>query len=335
MPVSHKPMWAGLSEDLLQGMYMCLPVPCRGSTPSFHLVCKQWLDSACERCTLALHPLQHQGNLAHSLYHFVGSSVKELEVSCTVTDAQLHIVLEKIPSLYSLDFTRCYGMEVSAEGLAGLKRFPHIRCLKVRADDLPSLKAVSALTHVDTLSLEYPLGPMPSTTVPRFPCADFAKLTSLELLTEMEEPPETFPYPSQLQYLMSLRITNPSGLCFDALSKLTSLKLDDFTFKSLEALTVLVDLEKLNLVGHPTDAEIQSIAKLTALRALNIKTIDCHEINCHLSSPVKLCSLPKLVSLKCDLVIFHEDPVEMTGNRTVYHAAATEDEPFFMPQWIS
>ena len=159
------------------------------------------------------------------------------------------------------------------------------------------------LTHLEQLRIYYHTL-IEEEEVPHLPCTDFSRLTSLEVETEWQEPPDTFLYLTQLQTLrhLSLCTAAPSGFNFAALSLLTRLHMDNIDLENLEVLQELPQLVDLDLLGHPSDAEILMLANLTKLTSLLIECVYPADLKCHLSSVVMLSSLLKLKSLQCDLV---------------------------------
>ncbi len=318
----QRPKWAGLGDDLLRQLFECLPASSRHDLrklPPVHLVCKQWRISARERCRVNFASLRSsKGNLAEQSAYSAGSSVKEVEISREVTDAQLQVVLTRFSGLHSLSLNGCWD-SISAEGLASLLRFPNIRKLEVTPQDLLSLEAVRTLDHLENLGLCYE-DIMLDTAVPDLPCDLFSMLTSLTVETEWTEPANTFQYLTKLQGLKHLTLSTgaPTDFRFHALSQLTSLNMYNFSTENVEAMLGLATLEQLQLMGHPTDEDIHTIARLTSLAVLKVETTEHDDISCHLSSVVKLCSLPKFKSLSCDLII----------DDVIYHAAGIEDEPY-------
>ena len=202
----------------------------------------------------------------------------------------------------SLDLAR-HEPELSAGGLASLIHCQHIRRLSVLATDISSLELVHTLTHLEQLEVNYG-DLLTGGEVPHLPCTDFSRLTCLKVQTEWQEPPDAFLYLTQLQALrhLSLCTAEPSGFHYAALSLLTSLHMDNFDLENLEGLQQLPQLVDLDLLGHPSDAEILMLADLTKLTALVVESINFAELQCHLSSVVKLSSLVNLESLDCELV---------------------------------
>ena len=191
---------------------------------------------------------------------------------------------------------------MSAEGLTSLIHFQHIHSLDVSANKISNLESVHTLTHLEQLKIEY--GSLMEEEEVHLPCTDFSRLTSLEVETEWQEPPDTFLYLTQLQTLrhLSLCTAAPSGVNYAALSLLMDLHMDNFDLENLEALQELPQLVDLDLLGHPSDAEILMLAKLTKLTSLHMEYINPAQLSCHLSSVVMLSSLVNLETLRCDLV---------------------------------
>ena len=226
-----------------------------------------------------------------------GSAVKHLVVKGTA--AQLQAVLLKYSALCSLDLD-CHGLP---EGIAKLIHFQHIHSLNMVATDISRLESLHTLTHLEQLEVTYDVL-LKEDEVPHLPCTDFSRLTSLQVETEWQEPQDTFLHLTQLQTLrhLSLCTAPPSGFHYAALSLLTSLHMDRFDLENLELLQELPQLVDLDLLGHPSDAEILMLANLTNLTALMVESIDYTKLKCHLSSVVKLSSLVNLESLHCELV---------------------------------
>ena len=122
--------------------------------------------------------------------------------------------------------------------------------------------------------------------------------------SEWDEPRQTFQHLAQLQTLehLSLGTAAPHEFTFAALSRLTSLHMDQCRNANLEALQHLLRLRDLDLLGYPTDENLHMLARLTTLTALQIESISPEYINCHLSSVIKLSSLQALKALYCDAV---------------------------------
>ena len=228
-----------------------------------------------------------------------GSAVKHLAIKGT--EAQLQLVLNNCPSLCSLEVS--YSPGLSAEGLTSLIHFQQIRCLDFSAHRISSLESVHTLTHLEQLRIDYN-SLMEEEEVPHLPCTDFSRLTSLTVETEWQEPRDTFLYLTQLQTLrhLSLSTAAPTRFNHAALSLLTRLHMDNIDLENLEALQELPQLVNLDLLGHPSDADILMLANLTKLTSLLVEPINPAELNCHLSSVVMLTSLVNLKSLQCDLV---------------------------------
>lgn len=91
----------------------------------------------------------------------------------------------------------------------------------------------------------------------------------------------------------------------------------------------LPHLIHLKFSGHPSDAEMLMIAILTQLTALNIKSSTYDQIQCHLSSVVKLTSLVHLELLDCHLVDgsahYTSDPADVEEDELV---VSTYGAPF-------
>lgn len=234
-----------------------------------------------------------------SLTPSLGSAVEHLAIEVT---HQLQAVLGGYSGLCSLDLAT-YSPGLSAEGLASLVDFPHIRSLEVHADSISSLELVHTLTHLEELTIEYGTL-LDEQKAPDFPSRNFSNLTSLTVDTEWEEPSDTFLYLSQLQALRHLSLCTAAlnDFNFAALSLLTSLHMDNFQLENLEALQGLPQLMQLDLLGHPSDADIFMLANLTKLTALEVEMLNVAGAKCHLSSVVMLSSLVHLESLQCDLV---------------------------------
>ena len=231
-----------------------------------------------------------------------GSAVKELALSHKlVPHSSLQAVLVDYSGLCSLDL--CFKYDVTAEDLANLIHFPHIRCVAVAVRDLSSLQSVHTATHLEELSVRYN-DFVNQGDVPQLPCAYFSRLTSLKVSTAYEKPGETFQYLSQLQKLknLSLGTAAPKNVNYPALSRLTSLQMDNADVENLEALQQLPKLRQLELSGHPTDTEILMVANVTQLTDLYIEAINHEDVTCHLSSVVMLTSLVNRKSLNCDIV---------------------------------
>ena len=212
-------------------------------------------------------------------------------------------MLDKYPAVCSLDLA-CHDPKLSAGGLASLIHREHIRSLSVRATNISSLELVHTLTHLEDLEVDYG-DLLTGGEVPHLPCTDFSRLTCLRVQTELQEPPDTFLYLSQLQTLrhLSLGTAAPTGFHYAALSLLTSLHLNNFYLEDLEGLQELPQLMDLELTGHPSDAEMLMLANLTKLTALTIMTIDEGGLECHLSSVVMLSSLVNLESFQCEIMV--------------------------------
>lgn len=188
---------------------------------------------------------------------------------------------------------------VSARGLAGLT---HIRSMHLRVNSCASLQSVFMLTHIEKLELMYCMNW--EETLPHLSCSDFPHLVSVTVATEGNEPRQTFEHLTQLQSLkhLSLATAAPHDFTFAALSRLTSLHMDQISNAHLEALQHLLRLRDLELVGYPTDKDLHMLARLTTLTALQLESITPEYINCHLSSVIKLSSLQALKTMYCDVV---------------------------------
>ena len=186
-----------------------------------------------------------------------------------------------------------YVNAVSAKGLASLT---HIR---LRVDSCASLQSVCMLTHLEDLTLIYEVNW--EENVPHLVCSAFPHLVSLKVETEWVEPMEFFQHLTQLQSLTSLSLETaaPHESTFAALSRLTSLHMDNFTSADLEGLQHLPRLRTLDLLGDPTDEDMHMLAKLTTLTALEFHTVDPMDVTCHLSSVIKLSSLQALQTMHC------------------------------------
>lgn len=119
---------------------------------------------------------------------------------------------------------------------------------------------------------------------------------------------------------------------YAALTMLTSLQMDNTDVENLEALQQLPQLMDLELLGHPSDADILMLANLTKLTSLRIELFGVSDVNCHLSSVVMLSSLVNPESFHCDLmndgvcysVLIVNDPADAEGARMV---ASVPDAP--------
>lgn len=140
--------------------------------------------------------------------------------------------------------TRC--TRLSATGFASLVHLPRIRSLAVDIFDISSLKSLHILTHLESLTIQCK-SLLDKKGAPHLPCADFPRLTSLTIVTEWQEPPNTFLRLTQLQTLrhLSLGTAAPSGFNYAALTMLTSLQMDNIDLENLEALQQLPQLMEL------------------------------------------------------------------------------------------
>ena len=185
-----------------------------------------------------------------------------------------------------------YVNAVSAKGLASLT---HIRSMQLRVDSCASLQSVCMLTHLENLALVYEVDW--EENVPPLLCSAFPHLVSLKVETEWVEPMDFFQHLTQLQNLihLSLETAAPYQFTFAALSRLTSLHMDNFTSADLEGLQHLPRLRTLDLLGDPTDEDMHMLARLTTLTALQFHThVEPEEVTCHVSSVIKLSSLQAL-----------------------------------------
>lgn len=78
--------------------------------------------------------------------------------------------------------------------------------------------------------------------------------------------------------------------------------MDQFSSANLEAMQHLPELSNLDLLGHPTDEHMHMLARLTTLTALEIESISPEDVNCHLSSVLKLSSLEALQTMHSEVV---------------------------------
>ena len=259
-----------------------------------------------------------------------GSTVRRL-VTKEVTDDQLQAMLNDCRDLQSLELG-CYMNAVSARGLAGLT---HIRSMHLRVNSCASLQSVFMLTHVEKLELMYCMNW--EETLPHLSRSDFPHLLSLKVETEWDEPRQTFQHLTQLQSLkhLSLATAAPHEFTFAALSRLTSLHMDQFSNANLEALQHLRRLRDLDLLGHPTDEELHMLARLTTLTALQIESTSPEYIKCHLSSVIKLSSLKALKIMHCEVVddsahysvTLHEEPTYF-ANEDIFMISSLPNSPF-------
>jgi hypothetical protein len=180
---------------------------------------------------------------------------------------------------------------VPARGLAGLT---HIRSMHLHVNSCASLQSVLMLTHIEKLELTYCTNWEES--LPHLSCSDFPHLVSLKVATEGNEPRQTFQHLTHLQSLrhLSLATAVPHDFAFAALSRLTSLHMDQFSNANLEALQHLSQLRDLELLGYPTDEHLHMLARLTTLTALQLESFGAEYVTCHLSSVIKLSSLEAL-----------------------------------------
>ncbi len=158
------------------------------------------------------------------------------------------------------------------------------------------------LTHLEDLALMY--GVNWEENVPHLLCSAFPHLFSLKVETEWVEPMDFFQHLTQLQKLthLSLETAIPYQFTFAALSRLTSLHMDNFTSANLEGLQHLPRLSNLDLLGDPTDEDMHMLARLTTLTALQFHAnVEPEDVTCHLSSVIKLSSLQALQSLHCTI----------------------------------
>ena len=195
------------------------------------------------------------------------------------------------------------GSYVNAMSAKGLASLTHIRSMQLRVDSCASLQSVCMLTHLENLALVYEVDW--EENVPPLLCSAFPHLVSLKVKTEWVEPMDFFQHLTQLQNLihLSLETAAPYQFTFAALSRLTSLHMDNFTSADLEGLQHLPRLRTLDLLGDPTDEDMHMLARLTTLTALQFHThVEPEEVTCHVSSVIKLSSLQALQSMHCTIV---------------------------------
>ena len=203
----------------------------------------------------------------------------------------------------------------------------------MRATDISSLESLHALTHLEQLRIDYD-SLTDEEEVPHLPCTDFSRLTSLEVDTAWQEPPDMLLYLTQLQTLRHLSLsTVPSSFNYAALSLLTPLHIDNFTTENLEVLQELPKLMNLTLRSPASDTDILLLANLTTLTVLRIMPIVYVNITCHLSSVLMLSSLVNLESLRCEVgdgsAHYTVDTVSDPANARM--VVSIPDAPFAFP----